>query len=149
MKLEEWGPPIWKFFHFLTFRLKNPDLVTTLFNQIQQLCKYLPCPDCSQHATAFFTRVPPGSIRTIIDLQNLLFVFHNSVNARKKKPIYPADLLAASYSSFDVIREYNNFSRVYNNRSGHNIRLFPNSMQRVFTNKGFRLWLIANYAAFV
>ena len=83
-----WGPPIWTLFHCLAEKIKDEDFPTIgpqIVRYIKQICTNLPCPECSQHATQFLSKVTPSSLNTKQKLQHFLCVFHNSVNKRKNK----------------------------------------------------------------
>jgi hypothetical protein len=87
---EVWGPPIWTFFHTLAENINEdvfPKIKFSLFHQIKKICTLLPCPDCSQDAIRFLIKVDINKLNTKNDFINMLYVFHNSVNKRKKKTI--------------------------------------------------------------
>ena len=51
-----WGPPIWTLFHTLAAKIhedKFNEIGGQLIMFIRKISRYLPCPDCSQHATNF------------------------------------------------------------------------------------------------
>ena len=55
-----WGPPIWSFFHILAENIHEEDynrLIPQLFTLIRRTCVYLPCPECSEHATKFLAKI--------------------------------------------------------------------------------------------
>ena len=55
-----WGPPIWTLFHVLIERINDeefPKLYKELFHYIKRICTYLPCPECSQHASQFLSKI--------------------------------------------------------------------------------------------
>ena len=88
MSPNNWGPPIWTFFHVLTFKIKDErfnDLFPTLFGYVKRICRNLPCPECAQHASQFLTRVNISGIKTRTDFQNLMYFFHNLVNKKKRQ----------------------------------------------------------------
>jgi hypothetical protein len=60
MSPQVWGPPIWILFHTLAEKINESDysrIGLELYGYIRQICNYLPCPDCSQHATRFLSTV--------------------------------------------------------------------------------------------
>ena len=92
----KWGPSIWFFFHTLAEKIKEDKFEQykyQLVGVIKNICRALPCPDCSQHATSFWRKVNEHGIRDKNDLRNLLFIFHNKVNVRTNKPLYPKEKL--------------------------------------------------------
>ena len=87
MSPSDWGPPTWIFLHTLAEKVKDtsfPLISQQLVRIMIQICNNLPCPDCTTHAKLFWINVNIANIRSKEDLINLLFVFHNSVNKRKK-----------------------------------------------------------------
>ena len=55
MSINKWGPAVWLLFHTIVEKIKEPDntrICRELFYQIQNICKFLPCPDCASHATS-------------------------------------------------------------------------------------------------
>ena len=112
MSPNKWGPPIWIFFHTLAEKI-NPDkfneVFPTLFNFITRICRVLPCPDCSQHATQFLSRVNPQGVRDKNDFKNIMHIFHNAVNRRKNKPPFEVAGLETMYKNNNVVVSYNNF----------------------------------------
>ena len=60
-----WGPPIWRFFHILAENIHEEQyhsLIPQLFTLIRRTCVYLPCPECSEHATKFLAKIGPSDI---------------------------------------------------------------------------------------
>ena len=62
MSPSKWGPPIWTLFHTLAEQITDEGynvIGKQLYSYILKICKYLPCPDCSNHATIFFEKLLP------------------------------------------------------------------------------------------
>ena len=141
MKPEIWGPPIWLFIHSLVFKLKDEMYVYVgiqLFNMIKRITSYLPCPECSQHAVNFLSGINTNTIKTKQELIRVLYLFHNSVNVRKNKPLYNFSDLN-KYESVNLQEAYNNFRKVYHNRG--NMNLLAESFQRDLILKDLKIWL--------
>jgi hypothetical protein len=141
MKPEIWGPPIWLFIHSLVFKLKDEMYVYVgiqLFNMIKRITSYLPCPECSQHAVNFLSGINTNTIKTKDELIRVLYLFHNSVNVRKNKPLYNFSDLN-KYESVNLQQAYNNFRKVYHNRG--NMNLLAESFQRDLILKDLKIWL--------
>ena len=89
-----WGPPTWIFLHALCEKV-NPEhyllIKDALWNNIKELCKVLPCPDCSAHATDYLSKIPPPP--TKVHLVQIMYLFHNEVNQRTGKPPFPRERL--------------------------------------------------------
>jgi hypothetical protein len=127
MSPNQWGPPTWIFLHTLAAKIKEdsfPIIGPNLILLIIQICYNLPCPECSQHARQFWAKVNTGNIKNKTDLINLLFVFHNMVNKRKRLPPFKyVDL--QYYLTRNVIETHNqfakNFSKFYSYRDQKSI----------------------------
>jgi hypothetical protein len=145
---EVWGPPIWALFHTLAEKIhedKYLHLGKELVYHIRRIAAYLPCPDCSLHATQFFSRLPAERFSTKKELKHTIFVLHNSVNKRKNKPLSTLAILD-TYKNKNVVDAYNNFIRVYKTRG--NMKLLTESFQRQLIVSGFKRWLLKNIQAF-
>lgn len=146
---EVWGPAVWTLIHSLSVRI-NEDAYTQisvpLFKMITYICKFLPCPECSADATNFLAKINPLTLKTKTDFKTTFYLFHNSVNAKKRKPLF-------NYSSLDVYGRYpliavvNNFIAKYNTKG--NMKLIAESFQRQLVIKQFKSWFIGTMRAFV
>jgi hypothetical protein len=96
MSPSQWGIPTWIFMHTLVAKIKEehfPVIGPQVISHLIQICMFLPCPECSDHAKQFWANVNTKNIQTKQDLVNLLFVFHNTVNKRRKvRPFRYVDL---------------------------------------------------------
>ena len=111
-----WGPPIWRLFHVFLEKIKEDEfqnIYMELFNHIKRICNYLPCPECSQHATVFLSKITPEQISNKNDFKNMLYIFHNKVNIKKKKKLFPYSEMN-KYKFFNILFVYNKFISVYN-----------------------------------
>lgn len=147
---EVWGPPIWTLFHTLIEKVKDDEfqnIYIELFNNIKSICSYLPCPDCSLHAKQFLNTVKIQTISTKKDFKDMLYVFHNSVNKRKKKELFNYSQLS-EYENKNIKNCYNEFMKVYNIRE-RNIKLLADSFQRQRIIKSFNNWLFINNNSFI
>ena len=142
---EIWGPPVWTLFHTLSAQLVNDDLIRQLFVYVQRVCKILPCPECSQDATVFLQKVNLNDIKTSDDLSKTLYIFHNHVNRKKHKPLFNYSELA-KYKTYNLIKVFHNFARVYNTRG--NMRLIADEFQRNMVMAELKRWIGANINSF-
>ena len=55
---------------------------------IKYTCCNLPCKICSKHATDYFNKYNVLKCKTKEDLKKFLWIFHNNVNKRLKKPLF-------------------------------------------------------------
>jgi hypothetical protein len=143
-----WGPPIWKLFHVLLEKITEesfPKLYLQLFQLIKKICSNLPCPECSLHATTFLSKIRIEQISTKNDFKNMLYVFHNKVNLRRNKSLFPYAEMQ-KYKNQNLISIYNNFIIVYNTKG--NMNLLIDSFQRQLVLKEFKKWIITNITHF-
>lgn len=139
-----WGPSTWIFMHTLASKVKEdsfPLIGEKLILILIQICNNLPCPECSQHAKDFWTKVKIPNVKTKTDLMNLLFVFHNMVNRRKNLQLYKYENLTY-YDTRNVVETYNMFARNFNTRG--NMNLINESFHRNIMLSKLRAWLISN-----
>ena len=149
MSPEAWGPPTWTLFHTLAEKIHEdtfPILGPQLFYHIKNICRNLPCPECSQHASTFLAKINFNGIKSKTDFKNMLCFFHNTVNFRKKKPVFNAAGLD-KYKSMNAITTYNNFVNVYHTRG--NMKLLADSFQRKIVLIDFKKWLMSNIQSFL
>jgi len=111
-----WGPAVWFFFHTLAEKIKPEYFISYrdgIFNIIKRVCSSLPCPTCTTHAVEYIQKINFDSIRTKGDLKNMLFNFHNEVNARTKKPLFSYDELNSKYQDANFKSIVNYFVHYY------------------------------------
>jgi hypothetical protein len=146
--IQIWGPSTWTLFHTMAEKINENDfarLLPQLFGLIKRICSFLPCPDCSQHATRFLGKIKNEDISTKTDFKNMLYCFHNSVNARKKKPLYN-HINMEKYKLIPLHVAFKNFVSVYNTRG--NMRLLAETFQRKLVVRDLRNWLQLNINSF-
>ena len=150
MSPNQWGPPIWTFFHTLAEKINDQhfhSIFPVLFSFIRRICRVLPCPECSEHATHFLMRVNPDGVRNKTDFQNIMCIFHNVVNKRKNKPPFDSKLLNSTYGNNNPIIAFNNFVAVFHTRG--NMKLLAETFQRKLVLADFRRWFLSNIQAFL
>ena len=149
MSPNQWGPPIWTLFHTMIEKIKDDkysELYPQIFNLIKQVCRELPCPDCSNHATTFLNKVNIKTIQTREDFRMMLFVFHNMVNKRKGKPIFNSSDLE-KYASNKLPQVFFVFTQTYNPKLG-NLKLMTDTITRKRIIETLRAWFKLNYQSF-
>lgn len=150
MSPNRWGPPIWSFFHTLAEKI-TPDrfqqVFPPLFNFIFRICRVLPCPECSEHAVQFLSKINPAGVRNKEDFRNIMFIFHNVVNRRKNKPPFNPANLTNVYGNKNIAVEYNNFVSVFHTKG--NMKLLAETFQRKLVLTDFRRWFVNNIQFFV
>lgn len=148
MSPKQWGPPIWTLFHTLAAKIREDsyqEVGPQLFNMICRICRYLPCPECSEHATQFLGKIRPNGYSSKIELQKMLYVLHSAVNKRKNNPIVGPEILE-KYKNVNVVDAYNNFTAVYKTKG--NMKLLAESFQRQLIVTEFNKWIKKYIRAF-
>jgi hypothetical protein len=148
MSPNTWGPTTWLFLHTIAAKIKEdqfPTIGLKLIFIIIQICSNLPCPECTQHARIFWNKVTTANIKTKTDLINLLFVFHNMVNRRKRYPAFKYDDLVY-YNGKNLIETYNSFARNFTTKG--NMNLINESFHRNMMLSRLKLWMMENVKYF-
>jgi hypothetical protein len=138
---EVWGPAIWTLFHTLIEKLNSdayPHVINSMFNMIVRICKFLPCPECSRDASNFLAKIKLSDYKTKQDFKNMLYLFHNYVNAKKRKRLFNYANID-KYANLNLIAVINNFIKHYNTKG--NMNLIAESFQRSFVIKDFIKWI--------
>ncbi len=146
---EVWGPAVWTLFHTLAEKL-NPNaynqVIPSFFGIIVQICKALPCPDCSRDATHFLAKIKLSDYKNKDEFKNMLYLFHNYVNAKKRKPLYNYANMN-KYANMNLFFVVNDFIAKYNTKG--NMKLIAESFQRSFVIKNFIAWFNGFKRAFI
>lgn len=146
---EVWGPTTWTLFHVLIEKLQEDAYDTIspqLFQMIIRICKNLPCPECSKDASGFLGKIKMSDLKNKTDLKNAFYIFHNYVNAKKRKPLF-------NYSNIDVYKKpnilqtINRFIQNYHTKG--NMQLINDSFQRNLVIKDFKSFIQTNILSFV
>jgi hypothetical protein len=146
---EIWGPAVWRLFHTLIEKMNPkayPYVINSMFNMIVAICKFLPCPECSTDATIFLGKLNLRDYKNKTDFKNMLYLFHNYVNAKKRKPLYNYSNMD-KYGTFNLINVINDFISKYNTRG--NMKLLSESFHRKIVIKAFVKWFKSNHKAFI
>jgi hypothetical protein len=134
--------------HTLAAKLKESQFDTmgpSVVRVLEQLCRHLPCPECAEHAHRFWSQVTKERILTKTDLITLLFVFHNSVNARKRLPLFSFAELS-KYESIRLMDAYSAFVPNFNTRG--NLRLMTESLHRGAFLQQLQRWMMQHLSSF-
>ena len=146
---EVWGPPIWTLFHVLAEKINErayPFYAGQLFSVIKNICSALPCPECTSDASIFLGKIKIQDLKTKNDFKNMVYLFHNYVNAKKRKRLYNYSSLDI-YKNYNIVNVFNRFISVYHTRG--NMKLLAESFQRQNIIKNLRAWFTKNIMAFV
>jgi hypothetical protein len=145
---EVWGPAVWTLFHTLAEKINvnaYPVVFPSLFKMIVRICKFLPCPECSKDASNYLAKVKLSNIRNKTDFKNTFYIFHNWVNAKKRKQLFNYSHIFI-YSRYNLIQIVNNFISKYQTKG--NMKLLTESFQRQFIIKDFSNWFKKSIKAF-
>ena len=146
---EVWGPAVWTLFHTLAEKMNDdayPFISHSLFNMIVRICKFLPCPECSIDASNFLAKINISNIKTKTEFKNTFYVFHNWVNAKKRKPIFNYSNISI-YGRYNLIKIVNNFIANYQTKG--NMKLLNESFQRKLIVTDFKNWFTRSIRAFM
>jgi hypothetical protein len=146
---EVWGPATWTLFHVLAEKINEfvyPRIAGQLFDVIRRICSALPCPECAQDATIFLSKVKIQELRSKNDFKNMIYMFHNYVNAKKRRPLFNYANLEI-YKRYNIVSVFNRFISVYHTKG--NMRLLAESFQRQIIIKNIREWFSRNICFFV
>ena len=146
---EVWGPAVWTLFHTLSEKINDkayPFIGPQLFNMILRICKFLPCPECSVDATNFLAKIKFSNMKNKIEFKNTFYLFHNWVNAKKRKPLFNYGYIGV-YGKYNLVNVVNNFLKNYQTKG--NMKLINESFQRQLIIKDFKNWFTATIKAFI
>jgi hypothetical protein len=144
---EVWGPIIWCLFHTLAEHLNDVSIIPQLFYRIQQICMFLPCPECSNDATTLLNQVDIRKITTKQSFVELMVSFHNQVNKKKGKRLVKHSDVQTLYTNMDLSIVFTNFISAYTTIG--NIKLMVEEAQRKQIRGSFSTWLYENRKFFV
>lgn len=146
-----WGEPFWNLFHVLAEKVKEsefPKIRKELLNIIYTICTNLPCPDCTQHAVQYLNGINFNHIQTRDQLKDMLYHFHNAVNARKGYPLFPRDELDPRYTKAVFIPNVERFLYFFKLRH-HSVRLMADDLHRQRLAKQIAEWIKTHFHCFV
>ena len=146
---EVWGPAVWTLFHTLAEKINEeayPYISVHLFKMITRICKFLPCPDCSTDASNFLAKIKMSDLKTKTDFKNTFYLFHNYVNAKKRKRLFNYSNMNV-YSKYRLVDVVNNFISKYHTKG--NMKLLTESFQRQLVIKDFKNWFTNSINAFI
>jgi hypothetical protein len=146
--IQSWGPITWSLFHSLAEQIKDEDfkdLHLNMFQIIKRICNFLPCPECSKHATKFLSKIDIKHISCKSDFKGMLFCFHNVVNNKKNKSLFHFKNINI-YSKTNILNTFKKFVSVYNTNG--NMQLIADSFQRKLVINDVKSFLIKNIKSF-
>lgn len=148
-KKMKWGEPTWIFLHTIAQKIRDdrfPAMREQILNKINIICRNLPCPDCSAHASKYLDTINFKTIVTKQDLITFLWTFHNEVNKRKGIQIADYSVLY-KYTTANTNNVINYFLIMYSDKSP-SIKMIANDFYRERLIKDLKVWLIDNLSNF-
>ena len=149
MSKRRWGAPTWIMLHTFAAKIKPEHYEAVkypLLDWIKRLASVLACPDCSIHATSHLSSISAGKLPTKDTFIDMLWAFHNKVNARIGKPTQPRKVLGI-YKKVNFQYVYKVFATEYT-RPLHNVRLVTQDMARRDIVGKLTRWLRSNQRRF-
>ena len=149
-KKMKWGEAIWFLFHTLAEKIKEEHFQSKkyeMINIVKAICTNLPCPKCTDHATAYMKRLNIESIKIKQDWKDFLYKFHNEVNVRKNFVEFPYNELDSKYQNANTVNVINYFISVYKEKS-NNVQMIATEMSRMRILRNTQQWLITNFHCF-
>ena len=149
-KKMKWGEPTWFLFHTLAHKVKDEYfsiIRKELLNLIYTICNNLPCPDCASHATAYMNGINFDSIQTKTQLKQMLFIFHNSVNQRKKVELFQYEDLDTKYDAAILVPIIQNFMNHFRDKHS-SIHMIANDLHRGRIANSMTEWFQKNLKYF-
>tara|TARA_Y100000022_G_scaffold84531_1_gene72927 strand:+ start:4804 stop:5397 length:594 start_codon:yes stop_codon:yes gene_type:complete len=144
-----WGKHVWLFLHGISQKVK-PEYFSSikgeLISYIKLICANLPCPDCSNHATRYLSKLDPNKIVTREDLVLYMYTFHNDVNMKKGYPLFKREELDL-YKRSNLKNMYQNFT-YYFKENYHVVKLMSENMHRIRVANKIESWLNQNTHCF-
>lgn len=144
----KWGTSTWKFFHTLAEKLDTNaprEIVFSLFQLFVQICKYLPCPSCAEHAYKTLRGVKLYQCSTKEQLVNTMYLFHNMVNARRGVALFNYANMS-QYKTQNISLVINEFIQKYQTKG--NMQLIAESFQREIIVRSVIQWIRNNIQHF-
>jgi hypothetical protein len=145
-KKMKWGAPVWYLFHTLTYKIKDSSffaIKNQLLRIFLSICKNLPCPTCSAHATEYMNNINFQAIQSKENLKMLFFTFHNAVNKKKGYSIFTYEEFESKYSKANTVNIVNYFIQSFQNRT-LNVRYIADDMHRKQITILAQTWLTNN-----
>jgi hypothetical protein len=149
-KKMKWGEPVWFFFHTIAEKVK-PESFSIIRMELLQLvtniCRNLPCPTCSEHATKYLENTNINTVKTKEQFIEFFYTFHNEVNKRKGLAQFPRELLQEKYSKANTLNIINHFLVNLLDKS-YSIRMIADDFHRKRLVEDIKKWLSSNLQHF-
>ena len=151
MSKSVWGPPTWQILHCMVVKAKDimtPTQIDDLKEIIERIISNLPCPVCSGHAIAYFKKNNYPRIKTLVQLRQFLFLFHNNVNQRLEKTLLTYEEHELLYQNMNLEIVLRNMLQVYQHMNATNVTMMLYSFHRNSIINDLNKYFIKNDSLF-
>ena len=104
-----WAHPTWIFLHCISekihpefYRKNHKEFIDKI---LKTILNNLPCPACAHHSKSKINMLKYEDINTKEKLKKWVFDFHNEVNSRIGKQVFPINILE-QYKTYNIKRIY-------------------------------------------
>ena len=116
---------------------------TDLISHIRLISSNLPCPNCSVHATQYLNGIDMNKITTKEDLKMMLYLFHENVNNRLRKPKFTYDDLNEKYKNANIPKILYNFFHYFEDKH-KSVNMISNDMYVQRLSNNLKKWYSEN-----
>ena len=126
----KWGSITWILLHsILDINISNEQfkiIKNELYSLIKNICITSPLQSAKELFIIYFKNINLGKIISVIQLKNVLFLFHNFINSKINKPLFPYNKLSI-YSYKNINRVFQEYNNIYFDKNALGITLYdPN-----------------------
>jgi hypothetical protein len=142
-----WGPATWYVLHCMVLKLNDnapPPVLEKVKVMISRIAANLPCPTCSSHATSYLKQNNFSKVQTLPELRMFMFVFHNKVNERLKKPTLTYEEHVTLYNSMMLSMVLTNMMTIYKSMNQTSVTMMLYSYHRTSMIKDVNVFFAEN-----
>jgi hypothetical protein len=142
---KSWAMPTWIFLHTLAAQIPEQRyqlIKEQLLRNIKSLMSVLPCPDCAHHAKEAMAKIELKHVPTKAAFKQVMWKFHNSVNARIGKRLFH-ELELGIYDKCHLGTVYAIFFNEFT-KPVHNSKLMMDVMARNGVMRKFHAWMVSS-----
>jgi len=129
--------------------IMTPSQIDDLKIVIERIISNLPCPLCSGHAMAYFKKNNYNRVKTLSQLRQFLFLFHNNVNQRLDKPLMGYEEQQLLYQNMNLEMVLRNMLHVYQHMNHTNVTMMLYSFHRTSIINDLNKYFMQNDSLFV
>ena len=89
-----WGPAAWAYLHYTASVVEDIESFKLL---LYASARTLPCPICRNHFAEYLIKNPMTSIIDNVTASRYLYNFHNVINKKTGKPLFPVQAFVKKY----------------------------------------------------